>query len=110
MQTLLSREGRYPFELVLGRCLVVVEWGPASGQIVMVEVALDLVHAVPAEAAQLRMVVRAQVTVRATRIESARLRQRLGRNGFVVLDRHHRRGWNENEREENSLKFFENYM
>lgn len=97
---MLSREGRNPFELVLGWYLVVIEGtsGATSGQVIVVEVALDLVHAVFPEAAQLRMVVRAQITVRATRVESAQLRQRFSRYGFVVLHRNHRRGWNETEK------------
>lgn len=72
MPMMLSREGRYPFELVLGWYLVVIEWSPDSaGQVVVVKVALDLVHAVLSETAQLRVVVRAEVAVRAARIEPA---------------------------------------
>lgn len=44
----LSGKGGYPFELILGRYLVVLR---STRQVIVVEVALDLVHAVLPEAA-----------------------------------------------------------
>lgn len=65
----------------------------APGQIVVIKVALDLVHAVAPEAAHLRMVVGTQA-VGAAGIELAQRRQRFRRDGFVVLHWDHGRSWN----------------